>query len=112
MLRPLILAPALALTLAAPAAAQEIIEPFAPNGEVTRVSGPYARYQRHVLKLSANLYAVLFEPGFVDAATAVAAVAPLCGAARAKAVGDIAPVDLVIEHGEVEVLQGYRVVCE
>lgn len=108
------MAAALTLALAAAAPAQVLYDQFDPNGQKTHVSGPYARFQEHVLKLSANRYAVLFRPGYVDAATAINAVRPLCAAAGkvAAGTGDVAPVDLVLEGGEHAVLQGYRVVCQ
>lgn len=104
---------ALALLLASPAAAQMFYEDFSVETERTRVDGPWARYQTHVLKLSADRYSVLFRPGFVDAATAIRAIAPLCAARGRGAVGEgtVAPVDLVLENGEDTVLQGYRVIC-
>lgn len=101
------------LALAAPAEAQLFIENFAPIDEATRVTGPYARYERHVLKLGRTSYAVLFRPGFVDGPTAARAVEPLCReqALRAVVQGEVAPVDLVIRDGEAEILQGVRVAC-
>ncbi|VDC28565.1 hypothetical protein [Pseudogemmobacter humi] len=104
---------AVALLIASPAAAQMFYEDFRDEAERTRVDGPWARYQTHVLKLSQDRYAVLFRPGFVDAPTAIRAVAPLCAARGRSAVGEgtLAPVDLVRENGEDSVLQGYRVIC-
>lgn len=104
---------ALAMMLASPAAAQMYYDPFAPNGERTGVTGSYARYQTHVLKLSQHRYAVLFEPGYVDFDTAVRAVTPLCAAQGRVARGDsrIAPVDVLLENGRPDVQQGIRVSC-
>lgn len=96
-----------------PASAQMLYENFDPNGERTGVSGPYARYQTHILKFSARRYAVLFKPGYVDAQTAIRAVKPLCAAQGliAAGQGEIAPVDLVRVEGRNSVHQGYRVHC-
>lgn len=110
MLRALLLS----LCLATPAAAYIVEVPYYPNGEKAHVTGPYARYAPHVLKFSARRYAVLFQPGFVDAGSAIRAVAPLCAAEgrRAAGVGLIAPADIVIADGETDMLQGYRVDCK
>ncbi|MGA0539387.1 hypothetical protein [Neotabrizicola sp. VNH66] len=108
------LAMPLALILAGPAAAQALLEPFAPTGETTRASGPYSRYLEHIMKLSPNRYAVLFRPGYVDAATAIRAVAPLCAAQgrSATGIGTVAPVDVVLDDTGMRALLGYRVDCK
>lgn len=105
---------ALALLLATPAAAYVVEVPFDPNGERARVTGPYDRFNDHILKLSARKYAVMFEPGYIDTIAAVRAVAPLCAAQgrQAVGVGTVSPADVVIVRGEVDVLQGYRVECQ
>ncbi len=110
MLRALILS----LALATPAGAVIIEVPYKDAPEHAQVTGAYARYSPHILKLSGREYAVLFEPGFVDAASAIAAVLPLCSAQgrQAQGKGPVAPVDLIIEGGETSVMQGYRVVCK
>ncbi|MFE3838735.1 hypothetical protein [Pseudogemmobacter sonorensis] len=108
------LALAALIGLAAPVPAQVIIEPFAPNGETTRAaSGPYARYLRHVLKLSAHRYAVLFEPGYTDGPTSLRAVAPLCAAqGRVAELAEPGPgADLVVENGVPDILLAVRVDC-
>ena len=51
--------------------AQTLIEQYQPIAETSHVTGPYQRYFRHILKISANKYAVLFKPGFADAETPV-----------------------------------------
>lgn len=104
---------ALTLALASPAVAQTVYEPFEPNGETTHVTGAWARYQEHILKLSGNRYAVLFRPGYVDEPTAIRAVTPLCAAQglTAQGIGTIAPADVVLDNGGSRVLQGYRVAC-
>ncbi|NPD13951.1 hypothetical protein HOY34_01900 [Xinfangfangia sp. D13-10-4-6] len=103
----------LTLGLGTPAAAQMHYDSFVPGNEQTDVNGAYKRYQTHVLKLSAHRYAVLFQPGFVDQATAARTVTPLCAATgRVAAVqGQIAPVDVLLENGEPLVQQGFRVAC-
>lgn len=104
---------ALAMMLASPAMAQMHYDPFEPNNERTSVTGRYERYQTHVLKLSKHRYAVLFQPGYVDFATAVRAVSPLCAAQGrvAQGHGPVAPVDVLLENGEPDVQQGIRVSC-
>lgn len=104
----------ISLTLASPAAALIIEVPYHDSTETARVTGPYAEYSPHILKLSGRQYAVLFKPGFVDAGSAIQAVLPLCAAQgrQAQGKGPVAPVDLVIEGGETRVMQGYRVVCK
>ncbi len=105
---------ALILALAAPAGAQAVLEPFAPIPETAGVSGPYARYQEHILKLSPTRYAVLFRPGYVDAATAIRAIGPLCAAQgrTATGTGKVAPVDVVLDDQGMRALLGYRVDCK
>ena len=108
------LAAALTMGLAAALPAQVLYDQFDDSAETATVTGAYKRYQTHVLKLSAHRYAVLFRPGYVDAATAIRTVTPLCAAQgrSAAGTGDMAPVDLVLEDGQHSVLQGYRVVCQ
>ncbi len=98
---------------AAPALAQMHYDPFDPSAEQTAVTGPYARYQTHVLKLSKHRYAVLFQPGFVDFNTAVRVVTPLCAAQGRVPQGEsmVAPVDVLLENGSPAVQQGIRVSC-
>lgn len=115
MLRAFILSLApLALSLATPASAVIIEVPFSDSTEHAGVTGPYARYSPHILKLSGGEYAVIFKPGFVDAGSAIRAVVPLCAAKgkQAQGISATAPVDLIIENGETRVMQGYRVACK
>ena len=107
----LILGSCLCLSLALPASAQVFVERFVSNSQTSAVSGPYQRYFRHILKLSSQKYAVLFEPGFADIETARRAVSPLCGSKSATAEPAPIPVDLVIEKGESDILHGVRVSC-
>ncbi len=102
------------LALAGALPAQMLVEPYAPGPESVRFTGPWKRYQEHVLQLGLDLYAVLFRPGFIDRAGSVRAIAPLCAARGHKAagVGTMAPVELLFEDGAPRVLQGYRVRCE
>lgn len=105
---------ALILLLAAPpAAAQVIVEPYAPTDQGFAFSGPWARYQTLVLKLAADRYSVLFRPGFVDAEGAIRAIRPLCAAVGKTAVGTgpVAPVELIFTPDGPSVHQGYQVVC-
>lgn len=115
MFRPIAHSLALAVMLAAaPAGAQVTADPYAPNGETAAFTGPWKRYQTHVLKLAADRYAVLFRPGFIDREGAIRAIRPLCAALGKTAVGTgpVAPVELLfdIETGP-SVHQGYQVVC-
>lgn len=109
---PLSLAVFVALAGALPA--QVLVVPYAPGPESVRFTGPWKRYQEHVLQLGPDLYAVLFRPGFIDRAGSVRAIAPLCAARGRKAtgVGTVAPAELLFEGGVPRVLQGYRVRCE
>ena len=114
MLCPAALALALVAPLStAPAMAQMIVEPFSSTNDSTGVSGPYARYQRHILRLAKNRYAVLFEPGFSDNETALRAVQPLCAETgrRAELRGVNPPVDVVFANGDVDTLLGVRIDC-
>ena len=118
MLRALTLSLALALpaalTVSAPAEAQIFKMPFHATQEPARFSGPYAPYALHVLRYSARRFEVLFKPGFVDPATAVRAVSPLCAQTGRKAygVGSSAPAEVVVGGDGAFVLQGYRVNCK
>lgn len=118
MLRALIvsLAAALpvALTVSAPAEAQIFKVPFHATQERTQFSGPYEPYALHVLRHSARRFEVLFKPGFVDPATAIRAVAPLCAQTGRKAygVGTTAPAEVTVGSDGAFVLQAYRVNCQ
>lgn len=105
---------ALSLFIASPASAYLIEVPFHPNQEMARVTGPYDRFNDHILKLSARKYAVMFEPGYIDTIAAVRAVQPLCAAQGRQAfgIGTVSPADVVIINGKPDVLQGYRVECK
>ena len=108
---PLCLGFGLMFAMSGMAPAQVLTERFKPIAETGFVSGPYQRYFRHILKISAHKYAVLFEPGFADAETARRAVAPLCAGKTARVEADAIPVDLVYEAGEAEILHGIRIHC-
>ena len=112
-LAPLSLVP-LSLAIATPAAAVIVVVPFDDSTEHAGVTGPYARYSPHILKLSESDYTVVFKPGFVDAGSAIRAVVPLCAAKgkQAQGISATAPVELIIEGGETSVMQGYRVACK
>lgn len=118
MLRALIVSLAVALpaalTLSAPAEAQIFKVPFHATQESARFSGPFEPYALHVLRHSARRFEVLFKPGFVDPATAIRAVTPLCAQTGRKAygVGSTAPAEVVVGSDGAFVLQGYRVNCK
>lgn len=118
MLRALIVSLALAVpavvSAPAPAAAQLIEVPFHPETDRTRFTGAYKPYALHVLQLSARRYEVLFKPGFVDAATAIRAVAPLCADTGRQpfGIGPKAPAVVTVGRDGSFVLQGYRVHCK
>lgn len=118
MLRALIVSLAVALpaavTVSAPAEAQIFKVPYHATEERTHLSGPYEPYALHVLQNSARRFEVLFKPGFVDPATAVRAVAPLCAQTGRKAygVGTSAPAVVTVGSDGSFVLQAYRVNCK
>ena len=59
MLRTLLVSLALVAPAVTPATAQLIDVPYDPNGERAHVSGPYAQFSPHILKLSARTAAAV-----------------------------------------------------